>query len=234
MAAAGSLTPSLETLDEVAAPGARFKAEMDRSGEQFRFQVTPTAGHELAIPARDELLGLVPPGSRWTEALGWSAYFGWPLVAADRHFWCVGVEEVRARPSGGGAYPVVRAYLHAAPPVEVLERLAATLGEAVASSVDPGQPGVLVLPMSGATPQACRAEQAAILRQAAAACAAGATPLFRTAVLAEGEVFPLAGFPHRLPRGVDRCLLGVPDVLSRAFSPKARALLYLRAFWRPG
>jgi hypothetical protein len=234
MAAVGSLIPSMETLDLVAAPGARFKAEMDRSDEEFRFLVHRTAGHDLATPARDELLGLVPPGSRWTDALGWSAYFGWPLVAAGRHFWCVGVEEVRPRPSGGGAYPVVRAYLHATPPVEVLEGLAGTLDQAGAGRADPGQPGVLVLPMSGATPQACSGEQASILRQAAAACATGGTPLFRTAVLAEGEAVPLAGFPHRLPRGIDRCLLGVPDVLSRAFSRKARALLYLRAFWRPG
>jgi hypothetical protein len=235
MAAAGSLSPSMETLDRVAASGARFVAEMDRSEEAFRFQVHRTPGHSLPIPARDELLGLVPPGTGWIAALGWTSYFGWPLVAAGRHFWSVGVEEVRPRATGGGAYPVVRVYLHIAPPVEALEALAATLDPTIAAGAhaDPGQPGVLVFPMSGVTPQAHLADQASILRQAAAACAAGGTPLFRTAVLTEAEALPLAGFPARLPRGVDRCLLGVPDSLSRTFSATARAILYLRAFWRP-
>jgi hypothetical protein len=90
-----------------------------------------------------------------------------------------------------------------------------------------------VVPMSGATTAACRADQAAILRQAAAACTAGGTPLFRTAVLTEDEAFPLAGLPARLPRGVDRAVLGVSEALARTYSPRARALLYLRAFWRP-
>jgi hypothetical protein len=92
---------------------------------------------------------------------------------------------------------------------------------------------VAVFAMTGATPEACRVEQAALLRQAAAACAAGGAPLYRTTVLTEAEALPLAGFPRRLPRGVDRCFLGVPDVLSRTFSARARAVLYLRAFWRP-
>jgi hypothetical protein len=241
MAATGSgADPSMEMLDRVAAPAAQFVAEMDRTEGAFRFQVRRGAqqGEALPAPGRDELLGLVPPGSRWTEALGWSAYFGWPLVAAGRHYWAVGAEEVRARPSGGdgaGAYPVVRVYLHLAPPVAILEELAGTLDEAGRRGGRPDlvEAGVVVFAMTGTTPDACRVEQAAILRQAAAACAAGGTPLFRTAVLAEAEALPLAAFPRRLPRGVDRCFLGVPDVLSRTFSARARTVLYLRAFWRP-
>src|SRR3954453_11706999 len=96
--------PSRETLDRVAAPGARFVAEMERSEETFHFQVRPLGTHRLAAPSRDELIALVPSGSRWTEALGWSAYFGWPLEAAGREFWAGGAEEVGGRPTGG-AYP---------------------------------------------------------------------------------------------------------------------------------
>jgi len=223
--------PSLETLDRLAAPGALFVAEVDRPADEFHFQVR-RAGGDRAVPTRDDLLGLVPPGSRWTDALGWSAYFGWPLEAGGWNFWALGAEEVHRRSSGPGAYPAVRVYLHGAPPVAAIEALAADL-DGGAGRPDPPPPGVTVVPMSGATTAACRADQAAILRQAAAACAAGGTPLFRTAVLTEDEAFPLAGLPARLPRGVDRALLGVPEALARTYSPKARALLYLRAFWRP-
>jgi hypothetical protein len=223
--------PSLEILDRLGAAGAVFVAEMDRAEETFRFQVRPvgTPG-TLSAPGREELLALLPPGSRWTEALGWSAYFGWPLTAAGRHFWAVGAEEVR--PRGTGAYPVVRVYLYTAPPVAVLEALAGTLGPE-SGRPDPIEARVVIFPMSGPTPEACFVEQAAILRQAASACARGGTPLFRTVALAEPEVMPLAGLSARLPRGIDRCLIGVPDVLARTFSLGARAVLYWRAFWRP-
>jgi hypothetical protein len=205
---------------------------MERSEETFHFQVRPLGSHRLVAPSRDELIALVPPGSRWTPALGWSGYFGWPLEAAGRHFWALGAEEVRARPAGG-AYPVVRVYLHTAPPVAALEALAASLAPARDGAADPLAPGVLVFPISAPTPEASAPDQAAILRHTAAACAARATPLFRTAVLSEPEVLPLAALPGRFPRGVDRCLLGVPDLLARTFAPTTRALLYLRAFWRP-
>jgi hypothetical protein len=228
----------MESLDRMAGPGALFVAEMDRPQGVFRFQVRRADGapeqRADATPARDDLLGLVPPGSRWMEAVGWSAYFGWPVVARGWHFWSLGVEEVRPQPSGG-AYPVVRVYLHGQPPIAALEALAAALDPeaSLRGRPSPVGTGVLVLPMAGRTANATRGDQAAILRQAAAACAAGGTPLFRTAVLTEAEALPLAGFPTRLPRGIDRCLLGVPDSLSRGFSSKARALLYLRTFWGP-
>jgi hypothetical protein len=224
---------SRQALDRIAGRQAPFVAEMDRRDGAFHFEVRRHEGAGLRLPGRDELLAVVPPGSAWTQALGWSAYFGWPLQAAGRHYWAVGVEEVH--PTGGAAFPMVRVYLHAAPPVAVLEALAATLDEAGAARgrPAPGEPGVTVTAMSGATAADCRVEQAAILRQAAAACASGATPLYRTVVLAEAEVLPLAGVPRHFPRGVDRCLLGVPDVLARTFSARARALLYLRTFWTP-
>jgi hypothetical protein len=171
----------------------------------------------------------LPPGSRWAEALGWSAYFGWPLTAGGRHFWTVGAEEVWPRETG--AYPVVRVYLHTAPPIAVLEALAADL-DAARGRPDPLEARVVIFPMSS-TPLATFGEQASVLLQAAEACRRKRTPLFRTAALSEPEVLPLAGFPSRLPRGVDRCFIGVPDALSRHFSARARAILYLRAFWRP-
>jgi hypothetical protein len=232
VAAAGA-APSRETLDRVAARGAAFRAEMDRADGAFRFQISAVAngsdGHPA--PARDELLALLPPGSRWTEALGWSAYFGWPLSAAGRHFWAVGAEEVCPAPERG-AFPAVRVYLHTAPPTALLEALAATLDPgAPTSATEAAEPRVLVTPLPGTTPLASLPEQAALLRRAAAACARGGTPLFRTAVLAEGEALPLVTFPRRPPRGVDRCFLGVPDALARTFSAQARALIYLRGFW---
>jgi hypothetical protein len=225
---------SRATLDRVAGAGAPFVAEMDRHEGAFHFQVRRHAESALPLPARDELLPVVPAGSRWSHAAGWSSYFGWPLEAARRHFWAVGAEEVQAGPDRT-AFPLVRVYLHVTPPAAILAALAATLDAAGAQRGRPaaGEPGIVVVPMTGATPGACAVEQAALLRQAAAACAGGGTPLYRTALLVEGEVLPLLGFPHRPPRGVDRCLLGAPEALCRTFSASARAALYLRAFWSP-
>jgi hypothetical protein len=221
------------TLDMVAGPGAPFVAEMDRREGAFQFQVRRHAASALPLPGRDELLPVVPAGSRWSHASGWSSYFGWPLQAAGRHFWAVGAEEVQAAPDGT-AFPLVRVYLHASHPAAILDALAATLDPGAAyGRPAPGEPGIVVVTMTGATPAACAGEQAALLRQAAAACASGGTPLYRTALLAEGEVLPLLGMPHRPPRGVDRCLLGAPEALCRTFSGRARATLYLRAFWSP-
>jgi hypothetical protein len=220
--------PSLETLDRVAAPGAAFVAEMDRSDGAFRFQVRPLMSDARA-PDRDELVALLPPGSRWADALGWSAYFGWPLTAGGRHFWAVGAEEVVPRDIG--AYPVVRVYLHTAPPVAVLEALARDLDPG-RGRPDPLEARVVIFALTG-TPLATLADQASVLLQAAEACRRNRTPLFRTAALSEPEVLPLAGIPPRLPRGVDRCFIGVPEALSRNFSARARVLLYLRGFWRP-
>lgn len=244
-ASAMRAVPSREALDRIAAPGARFVADMNRIGGAYRFDVRPVASDGAGgapaapPPGRDDLLAVVPPGSQWVAALGWSAYFGWPLEAAGWHFWALGAEEVRASADGaaaaGGAHPVVRVYLHTAPPVQALDALAASLDPAGAGAGRPDATAAgstTVFALAGATPEACALEQAAILRQTAAACAAGGTPLFRTAVLSEGEALPMAGFPGRLPRGVDRALLGLPEVLARSFSTRARALLYLRAFWR--
>lgn len=234
------VAPSLETLDRIAAPGAAFVAAMDRAEGAYHLEVRRVGTSTFAAPTRDEVLSLVPPGSRWTEALGWSAYFGWPLEAAGRHYWAVGGEEVRRSAGGDGggasAYPAVRVYLHLTPPSTVLAALAAALDSAGAGggAPDPTPAGaVTVFPLAGGTAQASRVEQAAILRRAAAACARGGRPLFRTAALAEGEALPLAGFPMRLPRGVDRALLGVPEALCRFWAAPARAVLYLRGFWRP-
>jgi hypothetical protein len=230
----GGVVPSREVLDRVAADGAAFLADMDRVEGAFRFQVRAVdpAAPAIMAPTRDELLALLPPGSRWTDALGWSAYFGWPLTAAGRHFWAVGVEEVRAGREGG-AFPALRIYLHTVPPVGPLASLA--------TATDPGAPvgeaavgeegSLVVVSLPGTTPLASLAEQATILRRASAACARGGTPLFRTAVLAEDEALPLVSVPSRTPRGVDRCILGVSEALSRTFSARARAFLYLRALW---
>jgi hypothetical protein len=230
----GGAVPSREVLDRVAAGGAAFLADMDRVDGAFRFQVRAVDSSAPAImaPTRDELLALLPPGSRWTDALGWSAYFGWPFTAAGRHFWAVGVEEVRAGQERG-AFPALRIYLHTVPPVAPLASLAAaTDSGAGAGEATAGEEGeLMVVSLPGTTPLACLAEQATILRRASAACARGGTPLFRTAVLAEDEALPLVSVPRRTPRGVDRCFLGVSEALSRTFSARARALLYLRGFW---
>jgi hypothetical protein len=226
--------PSRRVLDQVAARGAAFVADMDRADGAFHFQVRSVdpAGQASTAPRPDELLALLPPGSRWTDALGWSSYFGWPLTAAGRHFWAVGAEEVCPGPDRG-AYPALRIYLHTTPPVALLTALAAATNP-TALAADPGaaeEASVVVVWLPGTTPIACLAEQATILRRAAAACARGGAPLYRTAVLAEGEVLPLVGLPRRTPRGVDGCFLGVSEALSRTFSTPARAFLYLRGFW---
>jgi hypothetical protein len=225
------MLPARATLDRVAGPGAPFVAEMDRHAGAYHFQVRRHSESSLPLPARDELLPVVPAGSRWSPAAGWSSFFGWPLEASGRHFWAVGAEEVHAE--GSVAFPLLRVYLHVAPPAAILEALAATLDEIDRGHPAPGLPGIVVVPMTGATPAACAVEQAALLRQASAACARGGRPLYRTALLTEGEVLPLLGVPFRPPRGVDRCLLGAPEVLTRTFSARARAALYLRAFWSP-
>jgi hypothetical protein len=226
--------PSRKVLDDVAAGGAAFVADMDRADGAFRFQVRPVdpAGQAGTAPKPDELLALLPPGSRWTDALGWSSYFGWPLTAAGRHFWAVGVEEVCPGPDRG-AYPALRIYLHTTPPAALLAALAAATNP-TAGAADPGtaeESSVVVVSLPGTTPLASLAEQANILLRAAAACARGGAPLYRTAVLAEDEALPLVGLPRRTPRGVDRCFLGVSEALSRTFSARARAYLYLRGFW---
>jgi hypothetical protein len=133
----------------------------------------------------------------------------------------------------GGAFPALRIYLHTAPPVAPLASLAAATDPgAPAGEAAVGEEGSLVVvSLPGTTPLGCLVEQAAILRRASAACARGGTPLFRTAVLAEDEALPLVSVPRRTPRGVDRCFLGVSEALSRTFSAKARAFLYLRGFW---
>ena len=229
---ASGAAPAREILDRVAAAGAAFVAEMDRADGAFRFQVRALDRSETgAAPARDELLALLPSGSRWTEALGWSAYFGRPLRAGGQRWWAVGAEEVCPAPDGG-AFPVLRAYLHRAPPSAILQALATTLDGGAGSSPDPVEARVVVVPLPGTTALGCLAEQAAIVRLAAGACARGEAPLFRTAVLAETEALPLVGFPRQLPAGVDRCFLGVPELLARTFSVTARASLYLRALWR--
>jgi hypothetical protein len=225
--------PSRKVLEHVAAGGAAFVADMDRADGEFRFQVRPVdpAGPAGQAPRPDELLALLPPGSRWTDALGWSSYFGWPLTAAGRHFWAVGAEEVCPGPDRG-AYPALRIYLHTTPPVALLAALAAATDPTPATdAVGAEESSLVVMSLPGSTPVACLAEQATILRRAAAACARGGAPLYRTAVLAEGEVLPLVGLPRRTPRGVDHCFLGVSEALSRTFSARARALLYLRGFW---
>lgn len=51
--------------------------------------------------SKKTLLSFMPPGSRWSHALGWRSVFGYPFVHDERTFIIVGVEKVVPHPTRG-------------------------------------------------------------------------------------------------------------------------------------
>jgi hypothetical protein len=227
-------------LDEVAAAGACHLVELSRSGGGgYRLEARPLAGSDGALD-RSELLPLLPPGSRWFPARGWHAHFGWPLRVRGRWLFAIGTEAVAAAEPGaapgsdGTAHPVLRAYLHEAPPVAAFEALAARLDPAPRESHPAAIESPLVLrPLPGSGPEASRAEQAYLLRLAAAAWRRACPALVRTVVLADAELAPLVAIPRRLPQGVMQALVGLPAALARTFSPRTQLLAEVRRLGQP-
>lgn len=222
-------------LQSAGAPGAIAVVDLDRDeAAGFRLQVRPIGVDPIDLPPREALLELLPAGSGWAAAVGWGGFYGWPLPDPHSGIWVLGAQWIRAR-TGGGAHPVMRAFLHR--PGGWSDRLR-ELARAVHPSGDHDRPDpvrtrVSVRSLRGVQAVHTGPEQAAILRGAAAAFQHGARPAFRTASLSEGDTAPLVRWRPRLPGTSDCVLLGVPDALAGGLSWRTKVFVVVRGLRSP-
>lgn len=177
-----------EAFAHLIAPDASYIVEFDRDASDsysigIETQRPPPRGRDLG---KNDVLPLLPLGSRWEPALGWRSFFARPFAWSGQTWWALGIQGV-VRHETRGAYPVSKVALF--PPQQFphlgLEELASRL---FSGRFPPGPVTYGVLRASSETPAAHARVEAWMLGRAVAAHHARRPLIFRTLVLSEDEV----------------------------------------------
>lgn len=173
--------------------GASHQVDMDRDEtDSFALSVVPL--EEITPLRKESVLALVPPGSRWIQARGWSSYFGLPLTIDDVVWWAVGAECV-VKHATRGAYPKLRAYLHRQN--DTAERAVLAVARLLNFEANYQQVTYVivkraVMHFDARTPQEMDRPQSDLLVRVAHAYRNRERVMFRTLLLCEQEAQPLA------------------------------------------
>lgn len=201
---------------------------MDRDASDS-FALTIVALEDVEPVAKDSVLELVPPGSRWIQALGWHSYFGLPLTIGRETWWAIGAECI-VKHETRGAYPRLRVFLHRQH--ESAEQAILAVARLLSPEADYKQVTYVIMKrvvmrFTAAKPVDMDRCESDLLVRVAHAYRNRERVMFRTVLLCEQEAKPLL-LRGQVPMGVDKFLAGCVEPLVATFSRSTRIALKLR------
>jgi hypothetical protein len=174
--------------------GAWFEMTLDRDErDSYNLDVRKLGAYGVDL-SREELVDLLPPGSRWWQSIGWHSYFGLPFQRHQRHWLLIGAQAVLSHHKGG-AYVVLKSFVFPEEHTkQVSENLLALSRELCSISADlpsaDESPNRIII-TDIAAPAQFRQFEAHILFHAAAHYQRDPAFNFRTLILSEDEYLQL-------------------------------------------
>ena len=190
--------------------------------DSYRLQLE-VLGDGTGVLSRAQILSILPVGSRWAPAVGWSSYVVVPpRMVESSDLALVGLESILPHPSRG-AYPIFGGL------VVPVQRVADVLAK-IADRLDPARRSHAseafgAIASTAQTPEAHRVAEAQILRSASAAYGENEMLAVRTTLLTEDEVPPAKAALPFSRHGSRGLLLGVVHPLRDHFSKSAKKRL---------
>lgn len=103
---------NIPLLDKIFKEWSCFSVSFSRDAtDSFSLSIDRTRNLKTDIITREDVFPLLPPGSNWIQAVGWSSYFGIPLRIKENVWYAIGAIDILPH-SHRGAYPVIKAYLN--------------------------------------------------------------------------------------------------------------------------
>lgn len=225
----------LALVESIASFGSH-RVSFDRdSSDSFAVTVDRLTSDPGGEVRKDDLLPLLPRGSRWNAAVGWRSFVVQPFELPGICGAAVGVEAVVPHPSRG-AFPIMRAFLMRAESVSpALFQLAGALSAAVLS-VGALEQRELVWSSAARSPQEHQHYEALMLAAVAEAWRRSEPRLLRTIVLSDDQAPWVRWWPDKARAlttdgGRPPYLVATVPPIRTHFSRSTKLALLWTEFW---
>jgi hypothetical protein len=183
------VTNGFDLIETYLSRNAAYQIHFDRNEtDSYGVDVRPSNSGRSTLITKEQVLPLLPAGSRWDAARGWRSFFGLPFSTPAESWMVLGSEGVVAHRTRG-SYPIFRGLLF--PSQEVPEKELFEMTNEIARSTEGEiQPKRTygVIAASSQSQEEHKYVEAWIIRRAVASYRAGVRLLFRTLVLSENEI----------------------------------------------